>query len=1064
MATEIDVDSVDPKKPMFGVEPSPDAPFERSAPIEDGPLFVNIEEKMPDLAEPSEDQYVKGPKLDVDRRDFMRLFGVGAAAATATGCIQRPLEKVIPYVNQPVDQVPGLAVNYATTGGGPLSNGLVVRTREGRPTKIEGNPEHPLSQGATNSKDQAALQALYHPERRRSPMARYGNKRFGEVTWEEAYAKMAEKLKDASGKVAFFTGGGTGSRTAFLESFLEKVGADKNNIYTYEPNSLYAEISKAHGLAFCADGLPRTDLRRTNLVVGVGGDFLDTGVATVYESKSFAAGHSFKFGRKGRFVQFESRLTSTGGKATDRHVISVGDELGVTLLLVEALLGQANVRGSKAEHDEIRKVLSASSAIMQKVKGRVDGAVLSKLAKDLLAGNSLVMVGHSSATSEWGVQTQLAGIFANILIGAYGKTLHFDRGWIKPPVKAGDVKRFLDDAKNIEVLIVLDSNPAFELPESSGIKEALKGIGTVVSMQALPCETDDYAHLALNTHHFLESWGDVENVAGFWSSRQPVVRPQYQSQQAEDVLLWVLAKMDRSLPYASYRDYINERWRAVHEMVRAKVDYQTFFKAILRRGFVGKLEKRSISSLRSVSSHFANMKLPAGDLKFVAYLDPRLGAGEGAALPLLQEVGDPLTTVAWDTWVAISPITVRKMGLRYNEVVKLETSQGSINVAVYPLPGLAPDTVAVPRGNGHNGVSRVTTGVGVDPLVLLPRSFDKLSGMPVTSGVAVKVTTTGKFYRLCAMQKSNDLGNRSDIVKKMPLAKAAANMKKQVDLDTVPDLYPALEKGDYLWGMSIDLDKCTGCSVCMVACAQENNVAQAGREQILMGREMHWIRLDRYFSGPVENPEVVIQPVMCQQCNHAPCEAVCPVFATTHDPEGINAQTYNRCVGTRYCANACPYKVRRFNWYTQKWNVIGEEERDRNIRALNPDVTVRTKGVMEKCSFCLQRIRDAKHAALDRGPEAKIADGEMKTACQQACPSDAIVFGNLDDPRSRAARMRKDNRAYLMLGGDPEHKHYGIKTLPNVSYLAKVEHDGTEGAKAPSGGHHHHPMKPHGHK
>jgi molybdopterin-containing oxidoreductase family iron-sulfur binding subunit len=296
----------------------------------------------------------------------------------------------------------------------------------------------------------------------------------------------------------------------------------------------------------------------------------------------------------------------------------------------------------------------------------------------------------------------------------------------------------------------------------------------------------------------------------------------------------------------------------------------------------------------------------------------------------------------------------------------------------------------------------------------------------------------GRIYRLAAQQKSSDIGNRHDIVKTVSLSQAAVNVDKEKNLDKVPDLYPELPQAEYRWGMSVDLDKCTGCGSCMVACSIENNVPQVGREQVLLGREMHWIRLDRYFKGSSDNPEVTFQPVMCQHCNHAPCEAVCPVFATTHDAEGINSQTYNRCVGTRYCANACPYKVRRFNWWTHKWNVIGERPVDRNPRAMNPDVTVRTRGIMEKCTFCVQRIRDAKHVAKERA--GKVADGEVKTACQQSCATNAISFGDLNDPRSRVSALRKDSRAYLMLGGDPEHGHYGIKTLPNVSYLAKVSH------------------------
>jgi molybdopterin-containing oxidoreductase family iron-sulfur binding subunit len=421
----------------------------------------------------------------------------------------------------------------------------------------------------------------------------------------------------------------------------------------------------------------------------------------------------------------------------------------------------------------------------------------------------------------------------------------------------------------------------------------------------------------------------------------------------------------------------------------------------------------------------------------VAPFDHRLFDGRGAHLPILQEIGHGLTTIAWDSWVAINPNTAQRLGLKRNDVVKVEGPNGSFEAAVFPLPGVHKDAVVVPRGNGHtNEASTISKGVGVNPLVAFEAKFDAVTGHAVTIASGVKLVSTGKVYRLAAMQKHADIGNRLDIVKKMSLKTAQERQNKTVDLDTVPDLYPKLEEAEHRWGMAVDLEKCTGCGACMVACSLENNIPQVGRDQILMGREMHWIRLDRYYAGDVDNPEVSFQPVMCQQCNHAPCEAVCPVFATVHDPEGINAMVYNRCVGTRYCANACPYKVRRYNWWTHKWNEIGKREVDRNPRALNPDVTVRTRGVMEKCNFCYGRLRDAKHDAKQWN--RPVRDGDAKVACQQTCPTDAIIFGNIKDEKSQIFHARKDQRSYAMLGGDPEHKHYGLKTLPNVSYLADV--------------------------
>ncbi|MGE0173725.1 MAG: 4Fe-4S dicluster domain-containing protein [Oligoflexales bacterium] len=1008
--------------------------------IEQGPLYVNIEERMPELGA-SDGSEMESPAT-VERRDFLKLFSASSLLATAA-CVRRPVEKALPYVNQPIDQFPGKAVHYSTTCNDCAAGcGLIVKTREGRPVKVEGNTRHPLSQGATCPTGQSTLQALYHPERRKNPVVKFGTNRTDETNWDDVYGRLATKI-GTSQKVAILTRGQTGHQTEFFKKFLQTVGASDQNVFTFDPQTIRPEIDKAHKLAFGIGGLPRTELRRTQLIVGIGAEFLDQGVSFVYETKSWSVGHGFRPGSLGRLVQFESRFTQTGAKADERYIIEVGDELAVTLLLVKALLGRDNVKGSAAEQAEIRKVIDANAAALSEVQARLklDDALFDNLATELLTTNAIVMTGQSASNGPDATLVQLAGIFANILIGAYGKTIFFDQGWLNTPALPGEITRFMENKDKIDVLFIIDSNPVFTLPKALEFEKVLANIPTVVSIQSMPNETDEYADFVLNGHHFLEAWGDEETVSGFWSIRQPVVRPITNSMQAEDILLWTAAKMGKPLGYKEYREFLYERWDAVFKLVAANTDYETFFKAVQRRGFVGKLGKRTVGVLGNVAD-LVKVQPQGQGLKLIAHLDNRLMDGRGADRPVLQEVGDSMTTVAWDTWVGLHPETVKELGLRMNDVVLLETQHGSVEGSVYPYPGLHRNSVVIPRGNGHKaGISKVTTGIGFDPLTLLGSEVDVLTGYPVTRGIPVKITATGKKYRLAAQQKANDLGNRSDIVKAITFKEADANIDKQKNLDEAPDLFPALPKTEYRWGMSIDLNKCVGCSACMVACSAENNVAQVGREQILRGREMHWIRLDRYFAGPIDNPEVTIQPMLCQHCNHAPCEAVCPVYATTHDPEGINSQTYNRCIGTRYCANACPYKVRRFNWFTHRWNEIDDNPINRNPRALNPDVTVRTRGIMEKCTFCIQRVRDTKHAVKERGGEHAIMfDGELKTACEQVCPADAIVFGNLNDEQGRAANMRKDNRAYLALGGAPEHGHYGLKTLPNVSYLAKVTH------------------------
>ncbi len=1014
--------------------------------IEKGHLYMGAEEVLPSIDaksasnESSDFAVTAGAqalaKTAVDRRDFLRLFSAAAVASSAA-CVRRPLEKAIPYVNQPVDQAVGVTTNYATTCGECASGcGITVKTSSGLPVKIEGNVEHPLSQGSTCAVGQASLQGLFHPDRRTAPGFRNGET-ISTYAWDDVYEVLGKKIDGK--KVAIFTNGSTGSRNDFYTDVLTKLGGSNADLYTYESNSLYAATSEAHKLVFGVDCLPRPDMRVAQVIVGLGTDFLDVGTSPVFYAKNFANFHSMNSGNFGKFIQFESIMTQTGAKADERHVIPPSSEIVVALLLMKSLTEKNAASSSQAI-----KILAANQSIVSSGYELVGVAkeVFDNAAEQLLRTPSLVLAGNTGFDSN-ATMLQVAAALINQMIGAYGKTLFIDRGWMRSPVRADDLSRFMTKAASYDAVFFIDTNPVFSLPASLGFADLVKKIPMVVSMQSSPSEMDDLAHVILPINHSLESWGDEHPVAGFWSARQPVVRAVKDSRQAEDIFLWLLAIQKKSLPYQNYHAYLLGKWKSLMVLVDAKgVDYDTFVKAVLRRGFAGRLETRPSPAIKDISVLFkVNASAMASGLRLIAPLDPRLGDGRGADKPILQEIGDGMTTIAWDSWVGMNPNTAAKMGFKRNDLLLVETASGSVKVALYPSPGLHPDAVVINRGNGHLlAAGLVQGGVGVNPLALCGTSLESTIKTPITSGLEVKISKTGEIYHLAAMQKSHDIGNRTSIVKKYSLEEVKT-LKRNRSLDDVPDLYPTLkadEAAQYKWGMSVDLTKCSGCGACMAACAIENNVPQTGREQILLGREMHWIRMDRYFAGDLDNPQVTFQPMMCQQCNHAPCEAVCPVIATSHDPEGLNAMTYNRCIGTRYCANACPYKVRRFNWWTHKWGVMGDRPQDRMPRALNPEVTVRTRGVMEKCTFCVQRIRQAKYTAKEQG--RLVRDGDVMTACAQVCPSDAITFGNLKDPGSRVARERADARSYLALGGDPDKNEFGLKTLPNVSYMAIIAH------------------------
>ena len=1092
-------------------------PFEAPAKtFVEGPYYASVEEVMADVA--ATDSRVAGEYADpldevpseVSRRDFLKLFSVTALAG-ASSCVPRPVEKIVPYHDQPMDTVPGVSKSYATTCGECSAGcGVEVKTKDGRPVKLEGRQKHFVNKGALCAVGQASIQGLYHPERPKKPKMRSSG-RWLEISYEDAYERLAQLIAKSIaernkgtgkagkagtvGKVGILTGVLSASQRHLYELFLTKIGSSKSQLYSLETKNLNASMAKAHEMAWGLDGIPRLSLDKARLVVGVSSDFLTTGVSPLYQSKGFAEGISYKQYKdstgkiqaaKGKFVQFESSLTITGAKADKRYTIPTGSELAILLNLLEEIVKLEPKAANAGDMVLAKNILLAQKKAMDSYLPYIKDSqqqALVQLASELINTPSCVLAGGVETAATNGTEIQLVALLCNKLLGAYdNQILSFDEGW-HPYESAGDPwQRFQQDASSLDVLFVIEADPIRSLPKSWGAKKLLAEIPTVVSIQNMPSPVDYVAEFQLPCHHYLESWGDAEPMAGALSLRQPAVRPLYGTKQAEDMLMWIAAHHGTSLGFESYRAYLESRWAKRFKSLLPNLSHKLFVQYILRMGVMGKkLEKRTLpTSLKDISQSIAlapKKILPKGQLYLLAPFDYRLGDGRWSHLPILQEIGDGLTTVTWDNVAAINPHTCRSLGIKRNDVIRVKGGKsGEIEVAVFPMPGLARDAIVIHQGGGVNDPrNTIAHGVGVNPLDVVSRDTDSLTGRAVTCSQSVEISPTSKVYRLAAMQKHNDIANRMDVFRRVGLHELETKIKKRQasgkikDLDEVPDLYPSLDRPeiymhkqenkekpsnfkagsmpprtiDYRWSMSVDLDKCTGCGACMVACSLENNVPQVGRAQINLGREMFWIRLDRYFDGDVDEPGVSFQPVMCQQCNHAPCEAVCPVFATTHDPEGINAMTYNRCVGTRYCANACPYKVRRFNWWTHKFGEIGSRSQDRTPRALNPDVTVRTRGVMEKCNFCYGRIAEAKQQAkqygFSHGVNARV--GKVSTACEQTCPVSAITFGNLKEPASRVSMLRRDERAYLMLGGDPDHGHYGIKTLPNVFYLAEVVSD-----------------------
>jgi molybdopterin-containing oxidoreductase family iron-sulfur binding subunit len=577
------------------------------------------------------------------------------------------------------------------------------------------------------------------------------------------------------------------------------------------------------------------------------------------------------------------------------------------------------------------------------------------------------------------------------------------------------------------------ANPVFTLPEETGFRAALAKVPLVVSFSSYLDETAAEADLILPDHHPLESWGDYTPCEGVYGLMQPVMQPLYQTQAIGDTLLSIARKVDGQtagrFPWPGYYDYLRASWRNLQKQIAAGAPFDEFWKKALSQGVVWKeAETESVRLSEAVYQASFPKAHYEGDREssFNLHLYPSISHfdGRSANRPWLQELPDPMTKIVWDNWLEIHPETARRLGIAEGDVVKLGSPYGVIEIPAHLYEWLRPDVVAIPLGQGHTAFGRYAGNQGVNPMALLPSQPEPVSGSPVFLSVKVQISRTARRHPLVSTAGSDRQEGRG-IAQAVGLSELVrVSGQEEKDDEHKAQMYPPHPHPEHRWGMAVDLNACIGCSACIVACDAENNVPVVGRERMAQGREMSWIRIERYFEVENEKPDTRFVPMLCQQCHSAPCEPVCPVKATYHNDEGLNAQVYNRCVGTRYCSNNCPYKVRRFNWFEYEWP-------DPLHLQLNPDVSVRSKGIMEKCTFCVQRIREVKDRAKDHG--SAIQDGEIVPACVQTCPTQALVFGDLKDPNSKVSELAADPRRYHVL----EH----LNTQPAVTYLKKIKRD-----------------------
>jgi MoCo/4Fe-4S cofactor protein with predicted Tat translocation signal len=984
---------------------------------DDPRLRAFAEQEFPSLAED-----LANPAT---RRHFLKILGASLGMAGLAAC-RWPKELIVPFANRPDGRTPGVAQQYATAmellG---VAVGLLVTSHDGRPTKIEGNPLHPASRGAASMLAQASVLELYDPDRSQQPIRRDTSGKIVQ-TWDAfaAFASAHFSTVRAQGGKGFAVLGEASSSpsVAALRSRL-LAALPSARWFEYEPVSRDNE-REGTALLFAGEPVrPQLHLDRADVILALDADFLGSHPAALAYAADFAAGRRANDGRMNRLYVAEAALSLTGAAADHRLPVPATR----IVALAAALIGELQKAGRPVPPDA--GALAEAFAGSPLAGGEAE--FVRAAARDLAAvgGRGVVLAGWRQ-----GPLVHAAAALLNRMLGAVGSSVTYSED-LDPqrPTHRAAIAELAGAMREgaVSTLLIIGGNPVFDAPADLAFGAALAKVDTAIHLALYDDETSNGCRWHVPRAHYLESWGDGRAWDGTISVVQPLIAPLYDGKTAIELLAVVLGEAAPS----SY-DIVRETLRPVI----GGTDFERSWRRVLNDGVVkgsafpppqaGAAAKPAGEGLGRLAEEAAAalVKQPAG-LELVFAPDECVFDGRFANNPWLQEVPSPLTRLTWDNAALASPATAASLGVSQGDVVALSRGGRTVEVAVYVLPGVAESCLVLPLGYGREAAGRVGNAVGVNAYAL--RTSD---GMNFAGGVSA--TRNGRWHDLVTTQDHHTfdlLGMRERgrrvgaTVREGTLEEYKRNPDFTASLGEAPrskTLFNELKyTAEHQWGMAIDLTACIGCNACAVACQAENNIPVVGRDQVSRGREMHWIRVDRYFSGKPKNAKVLFQPVACQQCETAPCEEVCPVAATMHSEEGLNQMVYNRCIGTRYCSNNCPYKVRRFNFFNYFLKVP-------QVRKMvyNPEVTIRSRGVMEKCTFCIQRIEAVKIAA--KNDRRTIRDGEITPACAQTCPTTAIVFGDLRDPNSRVAELHRHDRAYSLLAE--------LDTQPRNVFLSKL--------------------------